>query len=74
MLSILVFGLWSCYYTVMFGPMAVRHYVNAIIDMGFPKDMNPLHYSAYYGDISNVRSVIKYKDVDVDDVMQNGNS
>ena len=74
MASIVIFALWSAYYTVKFGPRGVRHYVNAIIDMGFPKDMNELHYSAYYGDIEYVRSVIQRKDIQVNDEMQDGNT
>ena len=32
-----------------FGGKLAGLYVNAIIDMGFPKDMNMLHVAAYYG-------------------------
>ena len=74
MFAVIVFSLWAGYYTLKFGPRGVRHYVNAIIDMGFPKDMNALHFSAYYGDIEYVRSVIKRADISVDDAMKNGNT
>ena len=93
MISIVVFALWSGYYTFRFGPRGVkwvfgpwglknfraltltfRHYVNAIIDMGFPKGMNPLHFSAYYGDIEHLRYVIQFDDIRADDTMENGNT
>ena len=54
--------------------MTFRHYVNAIIDMGFPKGMNPLHFSAYYGDIEHLRYVIQFDDIRADDTMENGNT
>ena len=42
--------------------------------MGFPKGMNPLHFSAYYGDIEHLRYVIQFDDIRADDTMENGNT
>jgi hypothetical protein len=57
-----------------YGWKITKMYINGVIDMGFPKNMNVLHVSAYYGDVNNVLFLLKVRKWSPDSIMEDGNT
>ena len=70
----LFFGIMVATISANYGGKLARLYINGIIDMGYPKGMNLLHVAAYYGDVHNVKYLIKAKKYNPNLIMEDKNT